>query len=75
MTAPLPFEPHRFRTAASHYLAGRPPYAPSLIRGVAELCGLSDVHRVLDLGCGPGQIAAAFAFFSGSVVAWTPSRR
>jgi SAM-dependent methyltransferase len=72
MSPPLDFESRRFRSAASHYLAGRPPYAPSLIRRVADLCGLTDEHRVLDLGCGPGQLSIAFAFFAGSVVALDP---
>jgi SAM-dependent methyltransferase len=66
------FESRRFRTAADHYLAGRPPYAPGLICRVAERCGLRGEHRVLDLGCGPGQLSLAFAFFAGSVVAVDP---
>ncbi len=72
MTAPIPFEPSRFRSAAAHYVAGRPPYAPSLIRRVAELCGLRDAHRVLDLGCGPGQLSLGFAFLAGAVIAVDP---
>ncbi len=67
-----PFESRRFRTAADHYLAGRPPYAPGLLRRVAECCGLREEHRVLDLGCGPGQLSLALAFFAGSVVAVDP---
>ncbi len=35
----IPFETRRFRTAAAHYLAGRPAYAPGLIERVAEVCG------------------------------------
>jgi SAM-dependent methyltransferase len=66
------FESRRFRTAAEHYLAGRPPYAPGLVRRVAERCGLREEHRLLDLGCGPGQLSLAFAFFAGSVVAVDP---
>jgi hypothetical protein len=54
MIDPTSFESHRFRTAARHYLAGRPAYAPTLMRRVAELCGLREDHRLLDLGCGPG---------------------
>ena len=57
------FQPHRFRTAARHYLAGRPAYAPRLIRLVADLLRLSERDRLLDLGCGPGVLAGAtFAF-------------
>jgi SAM-dependent methyltransferase len=72
MNEPIAFESRRFRTAAEHYLSGRPAYAPALVRRVAETCGLTDAHRLLDLGCGPGQLALAFAFFAGSVVAIDP---
>jgi trans-aconitate methyltransferase len=60
---PVPFEPRRFRTAAAHYLAGRVAYPPRLISRVAEICGLEASGRLLDLGCGPGQLAKAFAPF------------
>lgn len=56
-----PFQPHRFQNAASHYLAGRAAYAPHLIARVVELTGLNPGHRLLDLGCGPGPLAKAFA--------------
>jgi SAM-dependent methyltransferase len=69
---PLPFEPRRFQTAAAHYLAGRPAYAPRLIARVVELCSLGAAHRVLDLGCGPGQLAAAFAPFCAEVLGIDP---
>ncbi|MGA7804935.1 MAG: class I SAM-dependent methyltransferase, partial [Bradyrhizobium sp.] len=55
-----------------HYLAGRPNYAPSLIRIVRQQLDLSDRHRLLDLGCGPGWLAIAFAPFVGAVVAMDP---
>jgi SAM-dependent methyltransferase len=64
--------PDRFRTAARHYLAGRPAYAAGLVRRVARLCGLVAAHRVLDLGCGPGQLALAFAPLAGEVVGLDP---
>src|SRR5262245_27312999 len=62
----------RFRSAASHYVAGRPVYAPRLIRHVAGLTGLTARDRVLDLGCGPGMLAGAFAPLAGQVVAMDP---
>src|SRR5262245_4898832 len=68
----MPLEPSRFRTAAQYYLRGRPPYAAGLIRRVVQLCGLDATHRVLDLGCGPGQLALAFAPFVGQVVGIDP---
>jgi SAM-dependent methyltransferase len=68
----LAFEPNRFRTAAAHYLAGRPAYAPRLIDRVVELTGLRPEHRVLDLGCGPGPLARAFAPRCAEVVGIDP---
>jgi len=65
-------ESGRFHTAALHYLQGRPAYAPALIGRVAQLCGLGPAHRVLDLGCGPGQLALAFAPLAGQVVGVDP---
>lgn len=66
------FQPRRFRTAAPHYLAGRPPYAPRLIQHVARFTGLRPDHRVLDLGCGPGMLAGAFAPLAREVIAMDP---
>jgi SAM-dependent methyltransferase len=63
---------HRFHTAARFYLKGRPAYAPLLIRHVTLLCGLAPRHRVMDLGCGPGQLAVAFAPYAAEVVAIDP---
>ena len=65
-------ESGRFHTAAFHYLQGRPAYAPALIRRVAQLRGLGAAHRVLDLGCGPGQLALAFVPLAGQVVGVDP---
>lgn len=67
-----PFEPRRFATAAAHYLAGRLPYADRLIRRTAERTSLTAQDSVLDLGCGPGQLACAFAAFAGSVLGIDP---
>jgi SAM-dependent methyltransferase len=66
------FQPRRFRSAALHYLVGRPAYAARLIRHVAEFIGLAPHHQVLDLGCGPGMLAGAFAPLAGEVVAMDP---
>jgi SAM-dependent methyltransferase len=68
----MPPEPTRFHAAARHYLRGRPAYAPGLIRRVAQLCRLGSADRVLDLGCGPGQLALAFAPLAGAVVGIDP---
>ena len=63
----------RYRSAAQHYERGRVPYAPALIRRVAEVTGLGSQHRVLDLGCGPGPLARGFAPFAGEVLAVDPA--
>ncbi|MEI9964424.1 MAG: methyltransferase domain-containing protein [Caulobacteraceae bacterium] len=72
MNAAADFETRRFQTAAAHYLAGRAPYPPALIARAAELVGLGPEHRLLDLGCGPAQIALAFAPLVGEVMALDP---
>jgi trans-aconitate methyltransferase len=69
---PLAFEKRRFRSAAAHYLAGRPRYAHGLIARVAALCGLTRADRVMDLGCGPGMLAFAFAPLVAEVVGIDP---
>jgi SAM-dependent methyltransferase len=62
----------RFRSTVDHYLTGRPPYAARLIHRVADIAGLQPCHDVLDLGCGPGQLARAFAPLARQVVAMDP---
>jgi trans-aconitate methyltransferase len=68
-----PYDPERYRSAAAHYERGRVPYAPALIRRVADVVGLAPRHRVLDLGCGPGPLARRFAVFAQAVVAMDPA--
>ena len=72
MITPIPFDPHRFRSAAAHYLRGRPDYAAGLMPRVAGLCGLDGAGVALDLGCGPGQLARALLPFVDSVLAMDP---
>ena len=72
MIEPIPFQPDRFRSAAAHYLQGRPPYAESLIATVAQLCALDGGGTLLDLGCGPGQLARAFRPYVSRVLGIDP---
>jgi SAM-dependent methyltransferase len=72
MSAAPDFATRRFQSAAAHYLAGRPPYPPALIARVVELLPLARNDRVMDLGCGPAQLALAFAPFVGEVLALDP---
>jgi SAM-dependent methyltransferase len=71
--APQPYDPERYRSAAAHYEQGRVPYAPTLIRRVADVVGLGLQHRVLDLGCGPAPLSRLFAPLAREVVAMDPT--
>ena len=75
MNAPIPFKPDRFRSAAAHYLEGRPDYAAALVPAVARLCRLDGAGQMLDLGCGPGQLATAFRPFVAGVLGMGPGTR
>ncbi len=72
MIEPIPFQPHRFRSAAAHYLQGRPPYSDTLIATVAQLCRLDGAGSLLDLGCGPCQLARALRPYVGSAAGMDP---
>jgi SAM-dependent methyltransferase len=72
MSHVTPFISDRFRHAAQHYLSGRPAYSPALIRRVAQHTGLDGSQRLLDLGCGPGQLSLAFASWVAQAVAVDP---
>ena len=68
----LPFEPRRFRTSVEYYVRGRLAYPDALIERVVALTALTRQHAVLDLGCGPGFLAAAFAPHAGKVIGLDP---
>lgn len=68
----LPFEPRRFRSTAVYYSRFRVPYPNALIVDIAERVKLGPGDRVLDLGCGPGPLAIAFARLGMEVVGLDP---
>ena len=72
MPAAPDFAVRRFQSAAAHYCAGRAPYPAALIARTVELLRLDRHHRIMDLGCGPAQLALAFAPFCGEVLALDP---
>ena len=65
----------QFRDAAmAEAYAARPPYPAVLDPLFVELCG-GDEARILDLGCGPGELARRLAATVASVVAIDQSAR
>jgi len=62
----------RFQSTVPHYVAGRLRYPPPLIAAVAKALALQGTGRLLDLGCGPGFLAIAFAPYLAEVVAMDP---
>ncbi len=69
------FDPHRFRSTVPYYGRYRVPYPNRLIALVATRLGLEPASHVLDLGCGPGQLAIAFARLGATVTAMDPEPR
>ncbi len=63
---------HRFRTSAKYYANGRLEYPRRLIERIIQLTALPRSGRVLDLGCGPAFLAAAFAPFCREAVGVDP---
>ncbi len=61
-----------FRGTAAYYRTGRYPYAPGLAEALATRLGLDGSGRLLDVGCGPGTVALAFAHLFEAVVGLDP---
>jgi SAM-dependent methyltransferase len=75
MPTPIaPFVPDRFRTTVPFYVEGRLDYPRRLIVNVATRLGISLGARVLDLGCGPGFLAIAFAEIGCAVTGVDPDK-
>jgi SAM-dependent methyltransferase len=58
---PDSFNPRRFRSTVPYYTRYRLGYPDSLIARAAQVAGLKPGDAVMDLGCGPGLLAIAFA--------------
>ena len=63
----------RFAGTAPHYAAARPDYGEDVIDLVVEQFDLGDAARVLDLGCGTGQLAVALAPHARHVLGVDPN--
>lgn len=68
----MTMQDRRFRSTVPHYVAGRLRYPASLIATVADALSLKGTGRMLDLGCGPGFLAIAFAPYVAEVVGMDP---
>jgi SAM-dependent methyltransferase len=62
-----------FRETARYYSRFRPPYPDEAIDAIAQRFGLQDGRWVIDLGCGPGQVAIPLAARGARVCAVDPS--
>lgn len=63
----------RFASTEAYYAEYRPDYPAAAVRELAARFGLDDEARVLDLGCGAGQLAVPFATHAGEVVGMDPN--
>jgi SAM-dependent methyltransferase len=62
-------EDRLFRGAASYYARYRPGYPAELLARVAAWAGVDGTGRLLDLGCGTGNVAIPLAAYVEEVVA------
>lgn len=61
-----------FAGTAPYYRQGRKPYAPALAEALAAHVSLEGEPRLLDVGCGPGNVALLFAQLFDRVVGLDP---
>ncbi len=64
--------PDLFASAAPYYARYRPPYPDVFFQHVVERFGLDGTGRLLDIGCGTGQIAIPLAPYFAEVVGLDP---
>lgn len=64
-----------FESAEPYYAAHRPSYGNDVVDYLVDRFDLDEESRVLDLGCGAGQIAVPVAAHAGHVVGVDPNER
>ncbi|MFB6268863.1 MAG: class I SAM-dependent methyltransferase [Halobacterium sp.] len=63
----------RFDGTEAHYADARPGYGERVVRHLVDRFDVDAESRVLDLGCGTGQLAVPLAAHAGSVVGLDPN--
>jgi ubiquinone/menaquinone biosynthesis C-methylase UbiE len=61
-----------FAGTAWHYARYRPGYPPAVLDGVIQRLGLDGIGRLLDLGCGTGQLTLPLAAHVAEAVGMDP---
>ena len=67
-------DPNPFASTEAYYADHRPGYGDEVIEYLCERFALEETARVLDLGCGAGQITVPLAAHAGEVVGMDPNR-
>ena len=68
----MEYDPSQFTGTAPYYLRGRPPYSADLSRVLAEELGLDGTGTLVDVGAGPGILAAELGSLVERVVVVEP---
>lgn len=68
----MEYDPTQFTGTAAYYLRGRPPYSAELCSVLTDELGLDGTGTLVDVGAGPGTLAAELAPLVGRVVVVEP---